>query len=1421
MQRFPLKLSAFRQAAAILAVMLSAVLSSAQENDVPRRFRESVSLDTNGALAKKFGTVQDYLAAKQWTRAVDLLADIATQDGDALLPVAPGRYVNVARQCQLILAGLPAEALAVYRKQVDPQAKQWLEAGKKGDDELLERIVRQTFASSFGDEALSLLAEHAWDRGDIGAARRLWEQLIPLENPPEPGKSLPVLRYPDASQPRPELVARLVLCSLMNGDLEQARRELEVFAVKYPDAEGTLAGQTGNLVAILKKVEADAKTWEFPKKDAGALTFAFAPERTRVMPGTVDVGGAEWHVTLPENRIGIPASRPALHDRGPLSYYPVVFGDVVLVNDADHVYAWDLYSKDKGVPAWPDGSDETGVIFSLDEKTFPPSRPIGVPRYTMTLSEDRLFAKMGTPVTGRARTELRDLKSELVCLDLSKQGRLAWKTSSSAAFEGDGWAFEGSPVVDRGRVYVATRKSQPQMQIGVACFDAGAGSLVWHRKVCTAVAPLVEANLITHLLLTLGEDALFLSNDLGVVVAVDPRDGAIRWATSYESREADNDAALSDHQQQGLLPCVFARGTVLAAPNDAPGVMALDASTGAVRWERRLRGGVLHILGVTAEGYAILSGDRLWALDLATGQVRWQLGSDEPGGTSYGQGVLAGDLVYWPRRDELLLVDQRSGQLTRRVSLGEGRGETGGNLTLTDGLLLIAQPNRLVAFGQYAAMKKRTSKEVSASPRNLKLRWRLARQEEATGDFEAAADQARAAAALASGLKGPGDEPLAGFFRERHYRLMRRIGAKSVEAGRDADALRWMREAVELAPAPAQELAARMELARIATKRGEPGLAAGVWQDIIAQPRLSSQTIHGFPAAEFGQTRLPAEGFARHALNRLYEQHGSPRDAEADARFAASWKSAREASGTGEVRRLLRRFPLARDAPAALLERLERCREEEKFADAALLAREFASEPAFRAIRPQLLEHLGACLSALHLNDEANDTFHALAAEFPRHALSSLPGQPPARDYLSVLTKERRDASSDGLSLPWGRLWTTSFPGDAAPLLPENCPSPAWACVLHQDVSLSCVSLSDQSVRWRRAVEHPVRWAAFAGVHLLVGSGAELTALSPETGETRWNLPLSDEDSKTRGTAQRGPLLRPSATQFHASGSLVVVFDPGRRVMAVDAWSGAPKWEFLPSGGGLSPVWSCDERQAVVQSASTGKAIRLVVATGEATDVSPALREAWRSPPVTFSDEGLAAVLINQRVVSFRRPRLPGWTHPGAVSWANADPALLSNGTALLLVIDGNTVTRLNATTGHRTWSQFVARRPVPRAESAFAVDESRLYAAGDGVVRAFSLSDGAIAWEELVGEPQRRWVARRVGSHLVVHPEKIASGGPTAVFVFDPRTGEPRQRLSVEPAPGEAAAIELGTSAGYVVVRAGRRVSIHESMAAVAVKGE
>lgn len=684
---------------------------------------DTVQLDrVDNAVPGQLERAKALLADHQWDEAVEIFRQLAESSEGKLLGVTDRRFVSLREWCQMQLAALPPEALKLYRARVDPAAKKWYEQGvAERNRSLLQNVVDQAFASSHGDSALMALGQIALESGDYAAARWAWERIVPATPPPGMPRNWP--GYPDTNLDLASVRARLVLVSILEGSSSRAKAELAEFARLHPDARGRLGTQEGKYADLLRTLLAESLTWPplEEKRGTGSLsrngpegavqkanlspfspldwpTFAGNMQRNRIAPQLVDIGVAAWRVPL--CTAVAPADRPAEprmigeNPREPLSFYPVLVNNIVLSNDSQRILAVRL---DSGKPAW----GQSTVIYQseLAGVVTPPVPPdtLGTPRFTMTAFGNRLFARMGSPVTGQTQDVTTTIRpGHLVCLDLAAEGRLLWK-----AVPEEGWAFEGSPVVDSRGVYVAMRRQDIRPQAFVACFDPDTGRLRWRRFVCGAETPARGVFCeITHNLLTLSGGTLYYNTNLGAVAALGTAEGQPRWISLYPRARRGDLAKPAPHWRRDLNPCVFHNGTLLVAPADSPRILAIDADTGQTLWQTGSEvEDASHLLGVAGD-WLIAGGSKLYWISLKDedrGRVKhvWPDGPDAPG---YGCGLLAGDSVLWTTRDNLYVFDQLSAQPRRIVDLSD-HGISGGNLLSAAGRLLIATETELIAIG--------------------------------------------------------------------------------------------------------------------------------------------------------------------------------------------------------------------------------------------------------------------------------------------------------------------------------------------------------------------------------------------------------------------------------------------------------------------------------------------------------------------------------------------------------------------------------------------------------------------------------------------------------------------------------------------------------------------------------------------------
>lgn len=535
------------------------------------------------------------------------------------------------------------------------------------------------------------------------------------------------LAYPATSVSLADVRARLILADLLSGDVEGAAEKLAAFRRLHPTATGNLAGQTGPLADRLRALVTQARDWPTPAPNDWT-TFAADSRRTGQTAGAlakpIALGKPAWRVALGEPLAAhVETDREVIQRQprigetwnGIQAYFPVVAAGRAFVAHREGISAFDATT---GRPAWGNANGETvsaadGLVFRDDGFSLPKTNQWtrGVPRFTLTLAGERLVARIGPAATSlptESRAVPATARSKIVVLDVSSagQGRLA---VDPIELDDDLLSFDGTPVSDGRWLYAVLRRSDVRPEVLVACYDLAVNPPRerWRTSVAAAETPgsgqLFE---ITHNLLSLDGDTLYLNTNLGAVAALATDTGNVRWLHAYRRVKLGDLRRLADtgHFYRDLTPCFVHRDAVIVAPFDSPAIFALDAATGAMRWSTDAAPDAIHVLGAAGDTLWA-SGDRLYAFDLHTGRLvgRWpEAVKAEPRGI--GRGAIVGDAVLWPARHELYVFDAQaktSGTMLvpRQPPVVWARlGVTGGNLSWSGGLLLVATEKEIVAF---------------------------------------------------------------------------------------------------------------------------------------------------------------------------------------------------------------------------------------------------------------------------------------------------------------------------------------------------------------------------------------------------------------------------------------------------------------------------------------------------------------------------------------------------------------------------------------------------------------------------------------------------------------------------------------------------------------------------------------------------
>ena len=174
---------------------------------------------------------------------------------------------------------------------VDGQAERWYREGQRERDRaLLRRVVDQAFCSSWGDDALELLGDLAFQDGRFAEALATYRQLVPdrpedtSPGPPRPERRPGAGRGQEAPLPR------------RGGRADRRPAEIEALAKRYPGASARSPAGRGRTRRSSRRRSAPTASPRRGQPDGRWPTFAGALTRTKVVAGAIDVGSLQWRV---------------------------------------------------------------------------------------------------------------------------------------------------------------------------------------------------------------------------------------------------------------------------------------------------------------------------------------------------------------------------------------------------------------------------------------------------------------------------------------------------------------------------------------------------------------------------------------------------------------------------------------------------------------------------------------------------------------------------------------------------------------------------------------------------------------------------------------------------------------------------------------------------------------------------------------------------------------------------------------------------------------------------------------------------------------------------------------------------------------------------------------------------------------------
>jgi len=1323
----------------------------------------------------------------QWAEAIDIYRRVIDQFGDILARLpneesAPpgdlardwaatkgwGLNVRVRSYCNLLLATLPPEGRALYRSRVDAQAEGWYRRGAAERDRAsLRKVVEQAFCSSRGDDALNLLGDLAFQDGRFAEALGAYRQLVP----DRPGEALGLV-HPDPDVDLARVAAKKLLCRAALGEDAPTPADLEAFAAAYPKARGKLAGREGPLVKDVAAALAADHLAPPVQLDGRWPTFAGASSRSKVAPGTIDVGSFQWRYKLEpvqagrvmnqmmgmRHGFGAPAPAPA-GDPIP-AYHPIILNDQVVIADDHQIAAFNLNDR----PEPQDGKEAAVEVAWRHDATqgkTPSARgaTVGAARYTLTASGDRVYARLGDPPANPGRgmgmggmgMGMGGMMSGvpasyIVAVQRSTEGKVLWRRAAvevelphrGAEAGARRVSFEGTPVADARGVYVALTDAGPMTATYVACLDAETGAARWSRYVGEAQvqAPnpggMMGMGMLSEVesgsrLLSLDGPTVYYQTNLGAVAALDAETGSVRWLATYPRQDRPGGSA---GRERDLNPAIVAEGRVIVAPDDSPAIFALDAATGRLAWKTPPMPDVVHLLGV-AKGRLFATGNHVTSIDVKTGKVLTRWPDSETGFPGFGRGILAGEQVYWPTRTEIHILDQATGLRSDRppIQLQEKFGTGGGNLVAGDGYLIVAQPEALVVFCQNSRLIQRYRDEIAREPGKASIRYRLAQVAEAVGDEALALESLADAARMASPSEVVDGQPLGESARGHEHRLLMKLGGKAAAAQDWPAAARRFTAAAEAAGADRDRLAARLRLAEAQAAAADGPAAVATLQRLLVDDRLRSLTV----AADDRRT-VRADLVIADRLVALIRDRGRGVYAEYDRRAADLLDRGKAEKDPRLLEEVGRSFPVALVAPEALMALGRLCEATRQPAVAAHAYKRLLAGAPDDPARARALLGLGRAYAAQRLWASARDAFTQARSRFGDLSIEDDEAGSGSPAKVAALVEARLarppfdrlagDGPEPDLPIPLARRRVARWDGAARPIGAEGVPpsGEAGRIFLADRNALRLVDPASGSVAWTAEMGGQPAWVGYLADRVLIATDTRLVALAPDTGRAVWE---NDLGGKAPALAEANPFARGEPDEarrgagrlhdFRVVGNRVFCRRGDRELLALDGDTGMLEWSFAPAGEGyLGPHLWVGPRRIVLQVRKPNAIVVLETDGGRRRIEAPQAEEAeeWAREPLPLDDDHVALV-IDRRTVALLdlNKAATAWSFREADSLpTNGPPRLLGDAERLLVLHTGTRLIRLNPKDGHGLWSRPLGTDDLSERPEAIALDGDRFY---------------------------------------------------------------------------------------------------------------
>ncbi len=508
-------------------------------------------------------------------------------------------------------------------------------------------------------------------------------------------------------------------------------------------------------------------------------------------------------------------------------------------------------------------------------------------------------------------------------------------------------------------------------------------------------------------------------------------------------------------------------------------------------------------------------------------------------------------------------------------------------------------------------------------------------------------------------------------------------------------------------------------------------------------------------------------------MQALIDKFGREIYSSLDAQAAELLDEARDSNSLAGVARLVRTYPNAQVVPQALQYLGTQLAAQRQFAESIAAFKQLLGRPdAPPAV--QLAAHHGIAVGyeALGSWPSAREWWERMAAEFPGEPVLGRGDQ-----SVSAFVADRLEQSPlklaavrnrGGLRLPLARRWNRVWGERARVFIPQGTPphEPGSAVLVTTPDALDCLAAGSGELLWSTKINDPVRWAAFHGDLLLIGTDVRIIGAEAATGSVQWQ--------------QRTATGLPGFKEFRLVDDRVFVNEDDRKLLCVSARKGEMQWAYTPTEGAIAPNTFFSSHHVALR---TTKPDKLIVLDGDGRrrfEITQAA-ELWKQAPVAVDAHHLC-IATDARTIQLidLNDGKPVWSFSTLNSDHRAVPIV--GGGCLLVLVGGNQLVRVKPQTGELLWSCRVSDDVLPGHAGSWLVDGRTFYCVTrEPNLRAFRLDDGKIRWQQFL-DPSGDWQLASQGAYILALPRRPDATEGLPLVICRQSDGSPVQRMLFRP---------------------------------------